>query len=590
MTQPSYRTSGNKLLPNGIDGNGNGLWVQPSLLSTGHGDLYNTSAADQVSLKSECKSSVRPTSSIEMAHTNGNRSIIRGGRNVLAKGTPCQNVCQLSMPTVVPRPVVHEKRLPQEIKKQIPQQCAFSTQMWASTPRMHSGKHQHYGSHTMVQQGQRIPQQYMVNQAPVSSSALIPSGVMVQSGIAKKLQYNTRMPISTTALQAQQNTIIQGDPTEAGGTGEKTSDMSSSYITDVNSLNGRYSTVMGTPMPSYMSPSGYINTPSNIDTPFLFCTPASSYTSAEINHCMPSGTAFMDTPPSLDLYNQNPKIVSYPAHVSCNIQLAPVSSIQISNPSKKLESARPNPKLTIQNTGWISTNSITSPLSKWNGCEENQNKRENHLEDDEDLWDASFDYFEWSKDGRSNLFITWEGQKSHLVAKLRQQNFEVSKCFSTRKAKVFNVVFQDHKNARMAFTTQREIHLRMLPPRKSTRKWFRSPSPAFLVKYETKFRLTIRSGKASSHDIVGEFLMTNFEEKKGCYVWADQLKGHRIRVVGARGYIQLPNGNVIYLNSPPTQGGKNKSMGWVSYRSKCTRQDFVTRRSGNTVREYIYKS
>jgi len=212
------------------------------------------------------------------------------------------------------------------------------------------------------------------------------------------------------------------------------------------------------------------------------------------------------------------------------------------------------------------------------------------MEDDEDLWDAGFDYFEWSRDGGSNLFITWEGQKSHLVANLRLQNLEVSNCFSTGKPNVFNVVFQDHNNARIAFTTQRQIHLRMLPPRKSTRKWFRRPSPSFLVKYETKIRLTIRSGKASSHDIVGEFLMTNFEEKKGCHLWADQLKGHRIRVVGARGYLKLPNGSVIYLNSAPAPGGKNKPLGWVSYRSKYTRHDFVIRRSGNIIGEYIYKS
>merc|ERR550534_1033212 len=150
------------------------------------------------------------------------------------------------------------------------------------------------------------------------------------------------MPVSTTALLAQQSTINRSDHLSPVGTGEQTSDMTP-FITNIKSPNGVYSSVMSTPLLSYVSPSGYISSPSNIDTPILFCTPASSYTGAEINHRLPSGTVSKDTPPSLDLYNQNPKSVSYPTHASCNIQLAPVSSLESSNPLKNLKSTGLHP-------------------------------------------------------------------------------------------------------------------------------------------------------------------------------------------------------------------------------------------------------
>jgi len=109
-----------------------------------------------------------------------------------------------------------------------------------------------------------------------------------------------------------------------------------------------------------------------------------------------------------------------------------------------------------------------------------------------------------------------------------------------------------------------------------------------VVKYETKFRLTLRSGKAPIHDIVGDFVMSNYQEKKGCYIWADQLKGNRIRVVGCDGNFKLPNGEVVYRQIPPRMGLKNVAIGWVSYRNKHSRDDFVIRRSGNILSEYIY--
>jgi len=120
---------------------------------------------------------------------------------------------------------------------------------------------------------------------------------------------------------------------------------------------------------------------------------------------------------------------------------------------------------------------------------------------------------------------------------LRHFKFEVGHVHGTSDDTVFNIVFESHASARKAFTMQRTIRLRMVPPKKSRFKWLRNPSPKFLVKYETKRALVMRKGKAESHDIVGELVMSNWKEHKGCLVWADQLKGHRIRVVGYQGIL-----------------------------------------------------
>jgi len=570
MTQASSPTSRNKPLPNTAETKG--LQAQPSLVSAGHGDLYNTSAVAQRRTKSEGKSSVVPRSS---------NQITRARRNLVTNRVPSQNMYNLSA-----SPIIYKQHLVPKIQQQVPLQCTFSPQMWASPPQMQSRTHKPYGGHTMIQQSQRMPQQAMVNRTPVSSSAIFSGRFMMQSGMPNSLHDSNGLPVSTAVFPAQQSTMKWVDPKSQGGPREKLPEMSS-FVNDLTTPRGVFSTsAVSTPLLSYISPPGYVHSPSNIGTPLLLCTPPSSYAPAQINNGLPSVGASMDMPPRLELYNQSLKSISYPTLASCNIHLAPVPSLPISYPCTKLDNTRLDAELAIQPPNQTFTTVATSPQNIANVQEGDQSK---NIWEDEDLWDATLEYLEWNRDRGSNLFITWKGRKSNLAAKLRQQKLEVRHCFPTKNANLFNVVFEDHKNARKAFTSQHEIRLRMIPPRKSTRNWFRSPSPKFLVKYETKFRLTIRSGKASSHDIVGEFLMSNFEEKKGCYLWADQLKGHRIRVVGALGNLQLPEGSVIYVNSPPNRHGGNKSMGWVSYRSKHTREDFVIRRSGNILREYIYK-
>jgi len=96
-----------------------------------------------------------------------------------------------------------------------------------------------------------------------------------------------------------------------------------------------------------------------------------------------------------------------------------------------------------------------------------------------------------------------------LLGKLRQFKFEVGHVHGTPDDTVFNIVFESHAIARKAFTMQRTIRLRMVPPKMSRFKWSRNPSPMFLVKYETQRTLVMKKGKAESHDIVGELVVSN---------------------------------------------------------------------------------
>jgi len=182
-----------------------------------------------------------------------------------------------------------------------------------------------------------------------------------------------------------------------------------------------------------------------------------------------------------------------------------------------------------------------------------------------------------------------------LVRKLRHFKFEVRHVHGTSDDTVFNIVFVSHASARKAFTMQRTIRLRMVPPKKSRFKWLRNPSPKFLVKYELKRILVMKKGKAESHDIVGD-LISNYKERKGCLVWADQLKGHRLRLVRYKGTLKCVDGEIVEKKGLPNalegvleKPHKISSIGWISYRSQYEKEMFVIRRSGNLLSDYIYK-
>jgi len=221
-----------------------------------------------------------------------------------------------------------------------------------------------------------------------------------------------------------------------------------------------------------------------------------------------------------------------------------------------------------------------------NAMEPNQN----------DLWPGICTYVESEQNSGATLFVTWFSSRALLVGKLRYFKLEVKHIHSTSDNKVFNVVFDSHSCARKAFTMQQTIQVRMVPPKKSNFKWFRNPSPKFLVKFETKRPMTITNGKAETRDIVGVLQLPNSKEQKRCFVWADQLKGNRIRIVGYEGSLKYKDGTVVEMTgiSNKFEGytdkeGRWQSIGWVSYRSKYTNEMFVKRRSGNILSDYVYR-
>jgi len=108
----------------------------------------------------------------------------------------------------------------------------------------------------------------------------------------------------------------------------------------------------------------------------------------------------------------------------------------------------------------------------------------------------------------------------------------------------------------------------------------RNPSLKFLVKYETICRLVVRKGRFECHDIVGELL-------PGCLVTADQLKGHRIRLVACEGSFIFPGGKIVEMETPK-QLNEKVSLGWISYRCKYSKEFLVIRRSWNMLSDYIY--
>jgi hypothetical protein len=164
---------------------------------------------------------------------------------------------------------------------------------------------------------------------------------------------------------------------------------------------------------------------------------------------------------------------------------------------------------------------------------------------------------------------------------MHSHKLQVRDIFTTVDDNVYNVIFVTHPIARKAFTMQQQIGLRIIPPKNSHRIWLRNPSPKFLVKFETKCRLVVRKGKAECHDVVGELL-------EGCLISADQLKGHRIRVVGCEGSFKFPGGKIVELKGLPNNSDERASLGWISYRCEHTKEPLVIRKSWNKLGDYLY--
>jgi len=287
--------------------------------------------------------------------------------------------------------------------------------------------------------------------------------------------------------------------------------------------------------------------------------------------------------PLVPFGNTNSALVLYPA-LSAQNMLVPATQIINTMPPFALSPAPSNSKC---HCGMQTTaDTIFNQTSMKDFGYQSTKGDELWRREGEDLWVGDCKYEEYQQEGCSNLFVTWNGSHLELVAKFNHLQLNAMIIHRTLDPRVYNVVFKTHTNARKAFSMQKKIKLRMLPPRKSRRNWLRNPSPSFVVKFETKSRIIVRRGKSTCHEIVGTFLMSNFREGKGCMIWADQLKGNRIRVVGCEGRFMYPDEKIKYLKKFPSKGAK--PIGWVSYRSKQTKEDFVQRRSGNMVRDYLY--
>jgi len=320
------------------------------------------------------------------------------------------------------------------------------------------------------------------------------------------------------------------------------------------------SSTVSTPVFSTFSPPGYLNGYGYISTPVISsasCTP------------IPYSTRHVEVPPMLNLIKQNQRC-AFPQKFSCNINLNPVES-----KCKGVQGNSGSVSEISSNTLINHQKSSTNPLSL------QQVEKIQKATQEENVWQGNLNYEEYQHGGASNLFITWSGEKAELLEKLREFNFEVRDIRSTSDESVWNVIFETHPIARKAFTMQNRIRLRIVPPKSSNRIWLRNPSPKFLVKYETKCQLVVKSGKADCHGVVGELL-------KGCLIIADQLKGHRIRVVSCEGSFMFPGGKIVEMKGLQNESNEKASLGWISHRCKHTKESLVVRKSWNKIRDYMY--
>jgi len=350
--------------------------------------------------------------------------------------------------------------------------------------------------------------------------------------------------------------------------------------TDVCSMAGSNS-----PVQSCVSSPGYANTKPGFPNPN--CSPMVMYyapqaptiwvPTTQINAFMPQ--VAIPSPPCMpDIPNSNQEKLKGCVYPNLKGNISPDTSL--SSPSSL--------QLAHSPANTLSDHVFSQSQFDEDDDEEVTRRHGAKLDEGDSLWVGSCKYEEYKREGGSNLFITWPGSYLGLLNKLTQVDLNPKIIHRTCDKKIYNVVWKTHTIARRAFAMQREIRLRMVPPKYSRRNWLRNPSPRFLVKYETTSRLVIRKGKSSCHEIAGSFLMSSCKKRRGCYIWADQLKGNRIRIVGCEGKFMYPDERVVTRKDIPSEGSANVPIGWVSYRNKRTKKDFVSRRSGNLLRDYIY--
>jgi len=190
--------------------------------------------------------------------------------------------------------------------------------------------------------------------------------------------------------------------------------------------------------------------------------------------------------------------------------------------------------------------------------------------------------FDQSADG-SFLYV-----RTNDVDKLKvvfcERGLVIQDIWKTSTPGVLGVLFKTHELAKRAFTSQKEMGIRMEPPNFTKRYWLKNPSPKFHVIFETTRRLTVKRGKSYSNARVGDFLMSNSRNRRGCFVLADQMKGHRLRVIGYVGKLLMADGIILERNCMAEQG----IVGWISTRCCKTKEKYITRITKNSLVDYVY--
>jgi len=202
-------------------------------------------------------------------------------------------------------------------------------------------------------------------------------------------------------------------------------------------------------------------------------------------------------------------------------------------------------------------------------------------------WEVAKDYLKDSEE-MSVLLVTvdfpWKLRRFLDVKGLFVQDI----C-ETHTPGVLAVLFKNHVIAKRAFVRQKEFCVKMVPYCWCKGNWFKNPSPKFHVMFRITRRLTVKSGKSTMQRKVGDLLMSDARSGRGCTIWADQLKGQRLRVVGFTGKFMYPDGSTVERRFPP-RAEERRVIGWISTMCHKTMRKLVVRISMTQIADYIYNS
>lgn len=154
---------------------------------------------------------------------------------------------------------------------------------------------------------------------------------------------------------------------------------------------------------------------------------------------------------------------------------------------------------------------------------------------------------------------------------------------------VLAVLFKNHVIAKRSFVRQKEFCVKMVPYCWYKGNWFKNPSPKFHVMFRITRRLTVKSGKSIMQTKVGDLLMSDAKSGRGCTIWADQLKGQRLRVVGFTGKFMYPDGSTVERRFPP-RAEERRTIGWISTMCHKTMKKLVVRISMTQIADYLYNN